>query len=142
MKVNPYLNFPGNALEALEFYRSIFGGEFDGVYRFKDFPTEGFELPSGVEDQIMHISLPLGENTVLMASDAPEGLGAPLVQGNNVHVSVHPDSREEADRVFNALSDGGEVEMPLGDQVWGDYYGSLKDRFGIHWMVNYHAPEE
>jgi PhnB protein len=142
MKVNPYLNFPGNAMEALEFYRSVFGGEFSGVYRFKDFPMEGFEIPKGVEDQMMHISLPIGEDTVLMASDAPEEMGQHVVQGNNVHVSVHPDSREEADRLFNALSEGGEVEMPIGDQAWGDYYGSLKDRFGIHWMVNYHPPEE
>jgi PhnB protein len=141
MKVNPYLNFAGNAEEAFEFYRSIFGGELS-VYRFKDFPAEGFEIPKEAENQVMHISLPLGDDTVLMASDAPEGLGPPVEQGNNVHVSLHPDSREEADRIFNALADGGEVTMPLGDQVWGDYYGSLRDRFGIHWMVNYHAGEE
>jgi PhnB protein len=142
MKLHSYLNFAGNAEEAFDFYKSVFGGEFSSLVRLKDMPMEGVTIPKEAEDRIMHISLPIGEDDILMASDALESLGQHLVPGNNVYVSVHPDSREEADRVFNALSDGGEVEMPIADQAWGDYYGSLRDRFGTHWMVNHHPAEE
>ena len=142
MKLHSYLNFSGNAEEAFEFYRSVFGGEFSSLVRFKDMPMEGVTIPQDDEDKIMHISLPLGEDDILMASDALETLGQNLVPGNNAYVSVHPASREEADRIFNALSAGAEIEMPIADQVWGDYYGSLKDKFGTHWMVNYHPAEE
>jgi len=140
MKLHAYLNFPGNAEEAFTFYRSIFGGELS-VYRFKDMPMEGVELAPEDEDKVMHVSLPIGEDSVLMASDTPQSFGRELVQGNNVYVSAHPASREEADRIFNALAEGGGIEMPIADQMWGDYYGSLRDRFGIHWMVNHHPQE-
>jgi PhnB protein len=103
---------------------------------------EGVAISEDDEDKIMHIALPIGDGNVLMASDVHESLGQQLVQGNNVYVSVHPTSREEADRIFNALSDGAEIEMPIADQVWGDYYGSLKDRFGVQWMVNHSPPRE
>ena len=136
-QVNVYLNFPGNAEEAFEFYRSVFGGEFASVVRFKDMPMEGFDVPKADEDKVMHIGLPIGDGQVLMASDVIESMGQSLTQGNNVYVSVHPDSREEADRIFNALSAGGEIEMPIADQVWGDYYGSFTDKFGTRWMVNH-----
>lgn len=139
MKVNTYLNFAGNTEEAFEFYKSVFGGEFSSVVRFKDMPMEGVAIPEADQDKLMHIGLPLGEDNLLMATDALESLGQQLVQGNNVYISVHPDSREEADRIFNALSQGADVEMPIADQMWGDYYGSLKDKFGIGWMVNYAA---
>jgi PhnB protein len=90
----------------------------------------------------MHIGLPIGEDDLLMATDTLQSLGQELVQGNNVYISVDPSSREEADRIFNALSEGGEIEMPIADQAWGDYYGSLRDKFGVQWMVNYSPPRE
>jgi PhnB protein len=141
-RLHSYLNFAGNAQEAFDFYKSVFGGEFSSLVRFKDFPMEGVAISEDDEDKIMHIALPIGDGNVLMASDVHESLGQQLVQGNNVYVSVHPTSREEADRIFNALSDGAEIEMPIADQVWGDYYGSLKDRFGVQWMVNHSPPRE
>lgn len=140
--LHSYLNFAGNAEEAFQFYRSVFGGDFSSVVRFKDLPIEGVTIPKEDEDKIMHIGLPIGANSILMASDTLEALGQRLVQGNNAYVSVHPDSREEADRLFTALSEGAEIEMPIADQVWGDYFGSLTDRFGVRWMVNYGAPRE
>jgi PhnB protein len=141
MKVNTYLNFAGNASEAFDFYRSVFGGEFTSLVRFSDMPVPGLEISPEDSGKVMHVGLPIGSSNVLMASDVLESLGEPVRQGNNVHVSVHPDSRDEADRIFSALSAGGTVEMPIADQMWGDYYGSLKDRFGIQWMVNY-SPED
>jgi PhnB protein len=139
-KLHSYLNFAGNAQEAFDFYKSVFGGEFSSLVRFKDFRMEGVAISEDDEDKVMHIALPIGDDNVLMASDVLGSLGQQLVQGNNVYVSVHPTSREEADRIFNALSDGAEIEMPIADQVWGDYYGSLKDRFGVQWMVNHSPP--
>lgn len=136
-RLHPYLNFAGNAEEAFAFYRSVFGGEFTAVVRFKDMPVEGAPVPPADADKIMHIGLPVGKDSILMASDAPESMGFRVVQGNNVYVLVSPDSKEEADRIFAALSAGGTVEMPIADQVWGDYYGSCRDKFGIHWMVDY-----
>lgn len=135
MKVYTYLNFPGNAEEVFDFYKSVFGGEYAAVVRFKDLPMEGVTIPEQDQDKIMHIALPLGES-LLMASDALESLGQQVVQGNGHYISVHPESRAEADRIFNALSEGADVEMPMGDQVWGDYFGSLRDKFGVGWMVN------
>ena len=142
VKVNSYLNFAGNAEEAFSFYKSVFGSEFSSVVRFKDMPMEGVTVPADDQDKLLHIALPLGEDNVLMASDALESLGQKVVQGNNVYVSVHPDSREEADRIFDALSQGADIEMPIADQVWGDYFGSLKDKFGVQWMVNHGTPRE
>jgi PhnB protein len=142
MKVHTYLNFQGNTEEAFEFYKSVFGGEFSSVVRFKDFPMEGVEIPKEHEDKLMHIALPLGEDNMLMATDAVESMGQQVVQGNNVYISIHPDSREDADRIFNGLSQGADIEMPMADQAWGDYYGSLKDKFGVQWMVNYGVPQE
>ncbi len=140
-KLNAYLNFPGNAEEAFNFYRSVFGGEFRSLVRFKDMPVPGVKLPKEDETKIMHIALPMGANDVLMASDALASLGRKLVKGNNVYLSIFPDSREEADRIFNALAAGGSVEMPLATQVWGDYYGSFTDRFGVQWMVDFVQPK-
>ena len=142
MKLQPYLNFPGNAKEALEFYRSIFGGEFSSEVSFGDMPMEGVSIPAEDAGKMMHISLPIGEDNVLMASDTLESLGQQTVRGNSVYISVHPDSREEADRIFEGLSQGADIEMPMGDQVWGDYFGSLKDKFGVGWMINYGSPRD
>lgn len=135
-KINVYLNFPGNAEEAFGFYRSIFGGDFASVVRFKDMPMDGTGVPRDAEEMMMHMALPIGDD-LLMASDAPRSMGQNVAFGNHAYISVHPDTREEADRIFNGLSAGGEVEMPIADQVWGDHYGSLKDRFGVMWMVNF-----
>lgn len=136
-KLQPYLNFAGNTEEAFTHYRSVFGGEFSSVVRFKDMPMEGVSIPKADEDKIMHIALPIGEDNVLMASDALASLGQQVVQGNNAYISVHPKTKEEADRIFNGLSQGGDVEMPIADQPWGDYWGSFKDKFGVRWMVNF-----
>ncbi len=141
-KLNIYLNFAGSAEEAFRFYRSVFGGDFLSVVRFKDMPMEGVKIPKEDENKIMHIGLPIGQDSVLMASDTIESLGQKLVQGNNAYISVHPESKTEADRIFNALSAGGAVEMPIADQPWGDYYGSFTDKFGVQWMVNYSYPKE
>lgn len=136
MKLHPYLNFDGNAKEAFDFYRSIFGGEFTAVVTFGGFPMEGVEVPPADQDKMMHIGLQVGDN-ILMASDAIDAFGHKTVQGNNFYISIQPDSREEADRIFNALSQGADIGMPITDQPWGDYYGHLTDKFGIGWMVNY-----
>ncbi len=140
-KLNIYLNFAGNTEEAFNFYKSVFGGEFTSVFRFKDMPMEGVNIPKEDENKIMHISLPVGKDNVLMATDSLESLGMELTQGNNVHISVHPESKEEADRIFKALSAGGTIEMPISDQMWGDYYGSFEDKFGVQWMVIYTYPK-
>ncbi len=140
-KLNVYLNFAGNAEEALNFYKSVFGGEFNSVVRFRDMPMEGVTLEKEEENKMMHISLPVGKDYVLMASDCLDSMKQKFNQGNNIYITVHPDSKEEADRIFNALSGGGAIEMPIRDQVWGDYFGSFEDKFGVHWMVFYSYPE-
>lgn len=139
MKINPYLNFPGTAEEAFNFYKAVFGGEFSMVQRFKNMPGAD-KLPPGVEHLILHISLPLGNDIVLMGSDAPEQMGFNVVAGNNSYISVSPDSKEEADRLFKGLSAGGQIEMPLADVFWGSYFGSFTDKFGIKWMIDYQPP--
>ena len=139
-KLAPYLNFDGTCQEAFNFYKSIFGGEFSSRHSMSDTPhAEG--LPENERNRIMHISLPINENTTLMASDILPSAGHTLNEGNNVHLSLHPDSREEADRLFNGLSAGGKVEMPLQDTFWGAYYGNFKDKFGIQWMINFENTE-
>lgn len=139
MKVNPYLNFDGQAEEAFLFYKSVFGGEFTGNMKMKDAPG-GDELPIAEQNRVMHISLPIGKSTLLMGSDTAPSMGNILKKGNNNYISLHPESREEANRLFNGLSVGGEIEMPMEDQFWGDYFGSFMDKFGICWMIN-HNPE-
>lgn len=139
-RLHSYLNFAGDAEEAFNFYRSVFGGELSSVARFKEFPMEGVSIPEEDQDKVMHIALPIGEGNILMASDTLRSLGQELIQGNNVYISVHPESKEEADRIFTGLSKGGEIEMPIADQAWGGYYGALKDKFGVMWMVNYSPP--
>jgi PhnB protein len=142
MKLNVYLVFPGNTEEAFKFYKSVFGGEFRTVMRFKDMPMPGMKLARKDENKLMHIALPIGKDDVLMASDTTETPGTPkLVMGNNVTLSIFPDSKEEADKLFKALSAGGQVSMPLGNQAWGDYYGDFTDKFGVRWMVDYTYPK-
>ncbi|HNP23021.1 MAG TPA: VOC family protein [Panacibacter sp.] len=136
MTINPYLNFAGNTEEAFNFYKSVFRGEFAMLQRFGQTPDAG-NMPTGVENMIMHISLPIGNGNILMGTDAPEEMGFSLNKGNNFYLCLGPESKEEADRIFNQLSDGGQVEMALQDTFWGAYYGSLTDKFGVKWMVNY-----
>ncbi len=136
MKVNPYLNFDGQAEEAFIFYKSVFGGEFTGNMKMKDAP-DGDKLPKDEQNRVMHISLPISENILLMASDIMPSMGQKLIKGNNNYISLHPDSKAEADRIFNGLSAGGKIEMPMADQFWGDYFGSFIDKFGISWMINF-----
>jgi PhnB protein len=140
-KLNTYLNFSGNAEDAFKFYKSVFGGEFGNVTRFKDMPMQGVSIPKADENKLMHISLPVGRDDVLMASDVLPSLGHKLIQGNNVSISIFPDSKEEADRLFKGLSAGGKIEMPIANQPWGDYYGGFTDKFGVKWMVDYVYPK-
>jgi PhnB protein len=134
-KLNPYLNFDGNALDAFNFYKSVFGGEFLGVMKMADAPGLD-KLPENEKDRVMHVSLPIGEN-ILMGSDILPSMGQKLNTGNNNYISINANSREEADQYFNGLSTGGKVEMPMSDQFWGDYFGSLVDKYDIHWMISH-----
>ncbi|WP_134089240.1 VOC family protein [Olivibacter sp. XZL3] len=135
MKLNPYLNFDGQAEEAFKFYQSVFGGELF-IQKMKEAPgTES--LPENEQNLVMHVSLPLGDGQFIMASDCVASRGQRLAVGNNNYISISPDSRAEAERLFNGLSAGGEVEMPLADMFWGDYFGSFADKFGVCWMINY-----
>lgn len=135
-KVNVYLNFEGHTEEAFNFYKSVFGGEFTTFHRFGDTPHAG-EMPESERAKIMHVSLPIGDGSVLMGTDSVDGFGHKLVQGNNVSISLHPDSLEEAEKLFNGLSAGGNVTMALQKTFWNAHYGSFVDKFGISWMVNY-----
>ena len=139
--INPYLNFPGNTEEAFNFYKSVFGGEFVGLTRFSDIPDGGNVKPNEKE-KLMHVSLPIGKNNVLMATDILESTGGHFITGTNFHISITADSKEEATKVFNGISEGGEVSMPLADTFWGDYFGMLTDKFGIQWMINYTYPKD
>ncbi len=132
--INPYLNFPGTTEEAFNFYKSVFGGEFTMIQRFKETP-DASKFPGPLGEKIMHIALPVG-GTVLMATDAIESLGQKLTLGNNSYISIQTDDRAEADRIFTGLSAGGTVEMPMTDMFWGAYFGSFSDKFGIQWMIN------
>lgn len=133
--INPYLNFKGNTEEAFNFYKSVFGGEFQALQRFKDTP-EGANLSAADQEKIMHIALPIGNN-MLMATDALESMGQKLTFGDNLSISISTDSEAEADRLFSGLAAGGQVSMPLEKMFWGDYFGMLTDRFGVQWMVSY-----
>ncbi|MGH8763460.1 MAG: VOC family protein [Nitrosospira sp.] len=133
--VNPYLTFDGNCEEAFNFYKSVFGGEFIPIVRIKDVPSEQ-PVPEGEGEKIMHVSLPIGQGTILMASDRPETFG-PLTMGDNFSISINPESEEEATDLFNGLSVGGRVTMPLQKTFWNAYFGMFTDKFGIQWMVNY-----
>ena len=138
-RTSTYLNFNGNTEQAFVFYRSVFGGEFIGpLHRFKDIPPEPGQppIPAQTAEMVMHVELALLGGHVLMGTDAPESMGFNVVPGNNVHLNLQPDTRAEAERLFNALAAGGKVDMPMQDMFWGDYFGSLTDQFGIHWMLN------
>ncbi len=134
--INPYLTFDGNCEEAFNFYKSIFGGEFPYIGRYKDMPSE-HPIPDSEKEKIMHVSLPISKETILMGSDSSGSFGHNTVAGNNFSLSVNTDTEEEAKSVFEKLSAGGKVTMPLEKTFWNALFGMFTDKFGINWMVNY-----
>jgi PhnB protein len=137
-RVSTYLNFPRNTEAAFNFYRSVFGGEFNGpIHRFGAMPPDPARpLAEADRNLVMHVELPILGGHVLMGTDAPESMGFTVRTGNNVHINLETDTREQTERLFAALSAGGQVGMPLQDMFWGAYFGSLSDRFGVQWMLN------
>jgi PhnB protein len=136
-QINPYIHFNGNAEEAFLFYKSVFGGEFAMIIRFKDMDIPENPISESEEDKIMHIALPIGKSSVLMGSDTPEFMGRHNEHENRSKISISAESKEEADRLFKGLSAGGEVEMPIADSPWGSYFGMFRDKYGIEWMVDF-----
>lgn len=134
--INPHINFNGNAEEAFNFYRSVFGGEFANIVRFKDISSPENPISENEADKIMHIALPIGPN-VLMANDVPERMGRVNESENRSKIFISAESREEADRLFKGLSAGGNVEVPMDESPWGSYFAMFRDKFGIEWMVDY-----
>jgi PhnB protein len=134
--INPYINFNGNAEEAFNFYKSVFGGEFATIMRFKDMASPEFPVAENEANKIMHIALPIGNN-VLMANDVPEHMGKTNENENRSKISISAESKEEADNLFNGLSVGGAIEMPISDSPWGSYFGMFRDKYGIEWMVDF-----
>jgi PhnB protein len=134
--INPYVNFNGNAEEAFNFYKSVFGGEFKTIVRFKDIESPEFPVPENEANKIMRIVLPIGGNT-LLANDVPESMGPVSESENRSKISVSAESREEADKIFNGLSAGGAVEMPMGESPWGTYFAMFRDKYGIEWTVEF-----
>lgn len=135
-----YLNFTNKTEEAFLFYQSIFGGEFEGsINRFGEMPVIPGAPQLSEEDRhlVLHMCLPILGGIKLMGSDAPQSMGFNLVQGNTIFISLHPDTKEEADRLFGLLSAGGTIGMPMAEQFWSDYFGDCTDKYGIRWMVNY-----
>ena len=135
--INPHINFNGNAEEAFNFYKSVFGGEFAKVMRFKDLANPGFPISEKEKNKIMHIALPIGKNSMLMANDVPEFMGKTNENENRSKIVITAESKEEADKLFNGLSAGGQIEGPIGDGPWGTYFGCFRDKYGIEWIVDY-----
>ena len=135
--INPWINFNGNAEEAFVFYRSVFGGEFTKVMRFKDMASPEFPVAEKDENKLMLISLPIGKSNVLMANDVPEFMGRVNENENRSKISVSTESKEEADKLFNGLSAGGKVEVPMVDSSWGSYFGMFRDKYGIEWVIEF-----
>ena len=134
--INPHINFNGNAEEAFTFYRSVFGGEFAKIIRFKDLAGPEFPVSEKEENKIMHIALPIGKN-MLMANDVPEIMGRTNENENRSKIVINTESKEEADKLFNGLSVGGQIEGPIGDGPWGTYFGCFRDKYGIEWIVEF-----
>ena len=135
--INPWINFNGNAEEAFDFYKSVFGGEFSKVVRFKDIASEEFPVAEKEENKLMYISLPIGNGAILIANDVPEVMGRVNENENRSKILVNTESKEEADRLFSGLSAGGEVEGPMGDSPWGSYAGMFRDKYGIEWIIEF-----
>ena len=135
--INPWINFNGNAEEAFTFYKSVFGGEFTKVMRFKDLASPEFSVAKNEEDKIMLITLPVGKNNMLMANDVPEIMGRVNENENRSKILISAESKEEADKLFSGLSAGGNVEGPMGDSPWGSYAGMFRDKYGIEWIIEF-----
>ncbi|HLC59956.1 MAG TPA: VOC family protein [Candidatus Nanoarchaeia archaeon] len=138
-KTSTYLNFPRNTEEAFNFYKSVFGGDFvGGIHRFSEVPQQESQPPMSEADKnlVMHIALPILGGHMLMGTDAPESMGFKVKNGNNIYINLEPDTRMETKKLFDALSEGGNVEMALQEMFWGDYFGSCTDKFGVRWMFN------
>jgi PhnB protein len=134
--INPHINFNGNAEEAFNFYKSVFGGEFAKIMRFKDLASTEFPVAEKEANKIMHIALPIGKN-ILMGNDVPESMGTVNENENRSKIAISAESREEADKLFSGLSEGGNIEMPISDSPWGSYFGMFRDKFGIEWMIDF-----
>jgi len=134
--INPHINFNGNAEEAFNFYKSVFGGEFATIVRLKDLSSPEFPVAENDANKIMHIALPIGKNS-LMANDVPESMGRVNENENRSKIMISAESREEADKLFSGLSAGGTIEVPMDDSPWGSYFGMFRDKFGIEWMVDF-----
>ncbi|MBP9669806.1 VOC family protein [Candidatus Woesebacteria bacterium] len=139
--LNPWINFNGNAEEAFAFYKSVCGGEFTKIVRFKDIATAEFPVPEKEENKIMYIALPIGKDNLLIANDVPEIMGKVSERENRSKILVRVESKEEADKLFAGLSDGGEVEGPMGDSPWGSYAGMFRDKYGIEWLIEFSKEE-
>ena len=135
--INPHVNFNGNAEEAFTFYKSVFGGAFERIVRFKDLAASGMPIAEKEENKIMHIALPIGKHSMLMANDVPEIMGKTNENENRSKIVITAESKEEADKLFNGLSAGGQIEMPITDSPWGSYFGMFRDKYGIEWMVDF-----
>ncbi|HPH83508.1 MAG TPA: VOC family protein [Flavobacteriales bacterium] len=135
--INPHINFNGNAEEAFKFYQSVFGGEFIKVIRFKDMASDEFPIPEKEENKIMHIALSIGKSNQLMGNDVPEIMGKTNENENRSKIVVNTESKEEAANIFQGLSVGGQIEMPIEDSPWGTYFGMFRDKYGIEWMVEF-----
>ena len=135
--INPHINFNGNAEEAFTFYKSVFGGAFAKIIRFKDLASPEFPVAEKEENKIMHIALPIGKNNMLMANDVPESMGRTNENENRSKIAISAESKEEADKLFNGLSAGGQIEGPLGESPWSTYFGCFRDKYGIEWIVEY-----
>lgn len=135
--IHPYLNFLGNTEEVFNFYKSVFGGEFSNVTRFSDMPDMAAGLPDSEKSKIMHIALPINEQVILMGTDSLECLGHTVTPGTTISLSVAPESKEDGERIFKALSAGGTVEMPWDKAPWGAWFGMFNDKYGVKWMVNF-----
>ncbi|MBO9564768.1 MAG: VOC family protein [Niastella sp.] len=136
-QINPHVNFNGNAEEAFTFYKSVFGGEFSKIIRFKDLAGPEFPVAAKEENKIMHITLPIGKGSMLMANDVPEIMGRTNENENRSKIVVSAESKGEADKIFNGLSVGGQIEGPIGDSPWGSYFGCFRDKYGIEWIVEF-----
>lgn len=134
--INPHINFNGNAEEAFNFYKSVFGGEFAKIIRFKDLENSEFPIADNEANKIMHIALPIGKN-ILMANDVPISMGRTNENEHRSKISISAESKEEADKLYNGLSAGGQVEMPIAESPWGSYFGMFRDKYGIEWMVDF-----
>ncbi len=133
--INPWINFNGNAEEAFTFYKSVFGGEFTKMVRFKDLASPEFQVPDTEANKLMMIALPIGNGSMLAANDVPSFMGQVNENENRSKILVSAKSREEAERLFNGLSVGGKIEGPMGDSPWGTYFGMFRDKYGIEWVI-------